>query len=363
MKISILVLAAVAVILCVGFLLVNKLHKIDKGLKLGRSPNNEPNEKWGVLTKEMSKLFPLVRANLEETVKATEEGVLKAARAVGEATEKVKTSLTGLQAMLSGLQCSSSDMEKEVKGYSEKLKEIIDRMQGRLTGAEQIYTSCFKLDQKIWNEKFFSVLGELDVISERIKLVALNAAIEAARVGAAGRGFSVVAKEIQELAGEAKKAVYNVKEFGLSLLDEMKRGMDEIKKGGETFHLAVEDAGSFKNVMDELIVRQSNFSSSVAKDTRKIIEETAGIDKHLDEGITAFQFQDAVSQQIVHIIDIIKKLEELVLKEEIGGECNLVDELRKMYTMESERKVHRRLIFGEQQEANKDVEENVEFFM
>lgn len=56
-------------------------------------------------------------------------------------------------------------------------------------------------------------MGFIKEISEQTNMLGLNAAIEAARVGDTGRGFSVVAEEIRKLSDSSKKTVLQVKEL------------------------------------------------------------------------------------------------------------------------------------------------------
>jgi len=58
-----------------------------------------------------------------------------------------------------------------------------------------------------------SVMEFIKEIADETKMLGLNAAIEAARVGEAGRGFGVVAEEIRKLSQESKKTVVQIKEL------------------------------------------------------------------------------------------------------------------------------------------------------
>lgn len=57
-----------------------------------------------------------------------------------------------------------------------------------------------------------SAMQEIDNISMSINLISLNASVEAARAGEAGRGFAVIAAEIQSLSSDSKKAVDSIRQ-------------------------------------------------------------------------------------------------------------------------------------------------------
>ncbi|MEM8871254.1 MAG: methyl-accepting chemotaxis protein [Pseudomonadota bacterium] len=56
-----------------------------------------------------------------------------------------------------------------------------------------------------------TAIEQIDNISSRINLIAINASIEAARVGEAGRGFAVIASEIQDLSQQSQQAVRDIR--------------------------------------------------------------------------------------------------------------------------------------------------------
>lgn len=76
-------------------------------------------------------------------------------------------------------------------------------------------------------DKIDSALRSIEEISELTNLLSLNAAIEAARAGAHGKGFKVVANEVKSLAAKSK----DLTEIAAGLLKELRTGMDEATGG------------------------------------------------------------------------------------------------------------------------------------
>ncbi|HHW45064.1 MAG TPA: hypothetical protein GXX25_14910 [Desulfotomaculum sp.] len=296
---------------------------------------------------QLLKLLPVLRASLEESARATEEGVLKAAGAVGEVTARVRQGLAAMETLLKTQQEGRGQRKEAFFRVFQSLEEGLGLLQGRMGASEEMFKAILDLEQKAWDEKIFGILSELEEISARTRMVALNAAIEAARVGEMGRGFAVVAKEVQRLAGQAEKAVQSVSQFGHSLLQGIRDRISGMENSAAALKSVADELKNSQREARELVAMHRQWDEAAAGDAARITAELKTIDRHLDEGITAFQFQDAVAQQISHVRDILLRVEELLSGGGAGEEIDRVDilkELEKMYSMESERSVHRRVL-------------------
>jgi methyl-accepting chemotaxis protein len=104
-------------------------------------------------------------------------------------------------------------------------------------------------------EKMNSILASINKLSNSTKILGLNASIEAARAGAAGRGFSVVAKEIERLSNNTTEAATEIGEMLASIIEQLNTIGS---KSQETTDAFMQQAASLEEIAASMDTLNSN---------------------------------------------------------------------------------------------------------
>ena len=203
--------------------------------------------------------------------------IVESSKNAGEANEASKSSS---ESATSGGQLVNDTIQGMQK-ISEVVRESAESIAKLATSADQIG----------------EIIGVIDDISDQTNLLALNAAIEAARAGEHGRGFAVVADEVRKLAertgkatGEISDMVKGIQQETVTAVSSMEAGTQEVDKGRELADKAGNSLNEIVNVSQQIMDMIGQMStateeqSAAAEQISKNIERISSVTKETATG-------------------------------------------------------------------------------
>jgi len=135
------------------------------------------------------------------------------------------------------------------------IRAVADSTRGTVKQVEKLGAS---------SQHIGTIVGVIDDIADQTNLLALNAAIEAARAGEQGRGFAVVADEVRKLAERTSKATKEIAEMIRTIQDETSCAVEAIRLGTSKVDCGVEAAGRAGQALREIIQSSQEMQDVVA---------------------------------------------------------------------------------------------------
>lgn len=169
------------------------------------------------------------------------------------------------------------------------------------------------------------ILGEIEGISKQTNLLALNAAIEAARAGEAGRGFAVVADEVRDLSGRTglfSLQIRNALTKMQASVDEAESAINRMAARDMTF--ALSSKADVEHAMAGIEAINETTGKAVAE-LNTIAEEASAA---VGNAVLSLQFQDMVTQLLEHTG---KRVE--LLRVVLRGEAEMVGVMGKAFSL------------------------------
>jgi methyl-accepting chemotaxis protein len=240
-------------------------------------------EKWKILITEVKSSATSV-ASASHELSASAEQLARGASSQVERTIQVSTASEEMSQ-------ANLDIAKNASNISDSAKEMVHTAQSgsgivnkSVNEVKEIAKTVHKSSDFVkelgdQGEKIGEIVLVINDIADQTNLLALNAAIEAARAGEAGRGFAVVADEVKKLAERTSKST---QEIG-SMINAIKSGVDKAVKSmgeaSENVKLGVELSSQAGSALDGIVDSSTSLQSMVQQIAAAIEEMNSTTDE------------------------------------------------------------------------------------
>lgn len=210
-----------------------------------------------------------------------------------EETEQVATAMNQMTATVHDVARNAEEAalaaqtaDGKVENGQQVVRQSMARIEQLAESATSASSSIESLSAEIQN--IGTVLEVIKSVAEQTNLLALNAAIEAARAGEQGRGFAVVADEVRALARRTQQSTEEIERLVSALRAAAHSSVQQIQSSGELVKLAVSDALQTESALGSIaaavsLIQQMNQQIAAAA------EEQSSVAEEINRSVTSIR--------------------------------------------------------------------------
>ncbi|MDS1838407.1 methyl-accepting chemotaxis protein [Vibrio vulnificus] len=338
-------LIVVFVIAIIGYVLVNRkvvkpidqmaniLKEVDVNSDLTLRVDDKSNNELGVIGTTINKVLISYAktinkinqvndtiSNISEAIQSITHKNISMAGQQNQEMEMAATAMEEMTAALSNV-AQSTNMAEQYAGSAEKeastSKSVFDKTTREFSDLEGEFTNTSQIIQQLAEESsnVGNVLDVIKAIAEQTNLLALNAAIEAARAGEQGRGFAVVADEVRSLAQRTQDSTGEIESIIMTLQEKAKQSTSTIQSSADKMQSTRSNMGVANDALGTIqgsAVEIHKLNTSIAAAT----EEQLAVSDEISSNLAniknlSSEMNEAINQLGPIVVDLQRNVDDL----------------------------------------------------
>jgi methyl-accepting chemotaxis protein len=239
----------------------------------------------------------------------------EAVASMAAAMEEMATSIAQVADNANDAQRNASEAGRLSNEGTGVIHEASEEMRGIAATVQQATTQIQSLEEQ--SAKISAIVSVIGEIADQTNLLALNAAIEAARAGEQGRGFAVVADEVRKLAERTAQSTHEISAMiqavhqgTESAVEAMNTGNQRVGAGVDKANKAAEAIGLIKNGSDVVLSAVDDISAALSEQrstTQDVARSVENVARMNEDNILAVEAVAAAAHQVEGIARRLKE--------------------------------------------------------